>query len=144
MTHNRRFCQFIPHNIIEKLPIDESEIELTKFFQEHRQFLMVNPELKKRRRVVTHKETRNLFDSANQYTFAEKPTLTEEQVHSSKPSTNLPLQLANKTYDFFHNKFNLESYDNENAPIDIHINFGQKYNNAFWDGKRMVFGTWRW
>ena len=35
----------------------------------------------------------------------------------------------------------MESYDNENAPIDIHINFGQKYNNAFWDGKRMVFGT---
>ena len=34
----------------------------------------------------------------------------------------------------------MESYDNENAPIDVHINFRQEHNNAFWDGKRMVFG----
>jgi Zn-dependent metalloprotease len=136
--HHR--CNIVPPSILEKLPIEESDAELTKFFFENRQFLLGHPELKKRA-IKTHKETRNLFDSANQYKFNEKPTLTEEQIHSSAPSSNLPLQLANKAYDFFHNKFNMESYDNENAPIDVHINFGQKYNNAFWDGKRMVFGT---
>src|SRR5215203_1148332 len=137
---NFRCCQIVPPKILEKLPIPESDAELTKFFYENRQFLLANPELKKRRRV-THKETRNLFDSANQYKFTEQPTTTEEQIHSSAPSNILPLQLANKAYDFFHNKFNMESYDNENAPIDVHVNFGQKYNNAFWDGKRMCFGN---
>lgn len=135
-----KFCQIVPPRILEKLPIDESDVELTKFFYENRQFLLANPELKKRRRV-THKETRNLFDSGNQYKFTDKPTVTEEQIHSSKESKIPALQLANKAYDFFHNKFDLESYDNENAPIDVHINFGDKYNNAFWDGKRMVFGN---
>jgi Zn-dependent metalloprotease len=139
--HNFCHCQIVPPKILEKLPIPESDVELTKFFQENRQFLLHNFDLKKKRRQVTHKETRNLFDSANQFKYADAPTITEEQIHSSKPSTNLPLQLANKAYDFFHNKFNMESFDNENAPIDVHVNFGQKYNNAFWDGKRMVFGT---
>jgi Zn-dependent metalloprotease len=139
-NHHFCHCQIVPPTILEKLPIPESDAELTKFFFENRQFLLAHPELKKRR-IVTHKETRNLFDSANQYKFSDAPTITEEQIHSSKPSNNLPLQLANKTYDFFHNKFDMESYDNENAPIDVHINFGQKYNNAFWDGKRMVFGN---
>ena len=133
-------CTIIPPRILEKLPIDEADAELTNFFFKNRQFLLAHPELK-RRKIKTHKETRNLFDSANQYKFTDKPTITEEQIHSSAPSQHLPLQLANKAYDFFHNKFNMESYDNENAPIDIHVNFGQKYNNAFWDGKRMVFGT---
>ena len=137
---HHHYCTIIPPKILEKLPIEESDAELTKFFFENRQFLLGHPELKKRA-IKTHKETRNLFDSANQYKFNEKPTITEEQIHSSAPSNNLPLQLANKAYDFFHNKFNMESFDNENAPIDVHINFGQKYNNAFWDGKRMVFGT---
>ena len=137
----RIFCTIVPPKILEKLPnVPESDVELSKFFIENRNFLLAHPELKKRRRV-THKETRNLFDSENQYRFTEKPKVTEEQLHSSKPSNNLPLQLANKAYDYFHNKFDMESFDNENAPVDVHVNFGQKYNNAFWDGRRMVFGT---
>lgn len=140
-SYRNHRCNFIPPKILEKLPIEDSDAELSKFFQEQRQFLLANFDLKTRKRQVTHKETRNLFDSANQYKFNEKPNQTEEQIHSSAPSIYLPLQLANKAYDFFHNKFNMESYDNQNSPIDIHVNFGQKYNNAFWDGKRMVFGT---
>lgn len=140
MNKKRHICNYVPNNIIEKLPIDEADIELSKFFHQNRKFLLANPELKKRG-IKTHKETRNLFDSKNQYTFTEKPIATDEQIHSSKPSAYPPLQLANKAYDFFHYKFNMESFDNENTPIDVHINFGDKYNNAFWDGKRMVFGN---
>lgn len=139
MNHNY-YCQIVPPKILEKLPdVPESDVELSKFFIENRKFLLANPELKKRKRK-THKETRNLFDSENQYRFTEQPKVTEEQVHSSKASNHVPLQLANKTYDLFHNRFDMESFDNENAPVDVHIRFGQKYNNAFWDGKRMCFG----
>lgn len=67
--------------------------------------------------------------------------MTDQQVHSSAPSTNEILQLSNLAYDFFHNKFDLESFDNKNSPIDIHINYGEKYNNAFYDGIQLVFGN---
>jgi Zn-dependent metalloprotease len=138
----QHICKIIPDNILDKLPEqDKEDIDLDIFFREHRQFLLANPELKKPRRKVSHKEIRNLYDSKNQYGYTTTPIATDEQIHSSKESQYPALQLANKTYDFFHNKFDLESFNNENAPIDVHINFGQKYNNAFWDGKRMVFGN---
>lgn len=135
-------CKIIPDDILDKLPEqDKADIDLDIFLRENRQFLLAHPELKKPRRKVSHKEIRNLYDSKNQYGFTTKPIATDEQIHSSKESKYPALQLANKTYDFFHNQFDLESFDNNNAPIDVHINFGSKYNNAFWDGKRMVFGN---
>ena len=136
-----RYCQIVPPKILEKLPIPDADAELTKFFIENRKFLLANPELKKRRKV-THKETRNLFDSANQYRFNEKPDIVEEQIHSSKPSTIPPLQLANKAYDFFHNKFDMESYDNENAPIDVRINVSKKVQQCFLGWEKDGFWYW--
>jgi Zn-dependent metalloprotease len=147
LTLKQHICKIIPDDILEKLgdKVDEEtflpDADLSKFLRENRQFLLANPELKKPRRKVSHKEIRNLYDSKNQYEFTATPIATDEQIHSSKESKYPALQLANKTYDFFHNRFDLESFDNNNAPIDVHINFGQKYNNAFWDGKRMVFGN---
>lgn len=138
----KHICKIIPDDILDKLPEqDKADIDLDIFIRENRQFLLANPELKKPRRKITHKEIRNLYDSQNQYGYTTTPVATDEQIHSSKESKFPALQLANKTYDFFHNQFKLESFDNDGAPIDVHVNFGQKYNNAFWDGKRMVFGN---
>ena len=71
-------CQIVPPKILEKLPIPNADAELTRFFIENRKFLLANPELKKRRKV-THKETRNLFDSANQYRFNETPDIVKNR-----------------------------------------------------------------
>ena len=43
-----RYCQIVPPKILEKLPIPDADADLTKFFIENRQFLLANPELKKR------------------------------------------------------------------------------------------------
>jgi Zn-dependent metalloprotease len=140
--HHRYCCKIIPDDILNKLPEqDKDDVDLDLFLRERRQFLLANPELKKKKIRKTHKEVRNLYDSKNQYNYSTSPIATDEQIHSSTESKFPALQLANRTYDFFHNKFDLESFDNENAPINVHVNFGQKYNNAFWDGLRMVFGT---
>ena len=40
-------CQIVPPKILEKLPIPNSDAELTRFFIENRKFLLANPELKK-------------------------------------------------------------------------------------------------
>jgi Zn-dependent metalloprotease len=147
-------CQFVPNNILKNLDTDiipKEDQELDEFIREYRKFLQENREVKetilelqglKKYRKVTHKEVRRLFDSGNRYRYTTTPTHTDEQIHSRAVSTKgHALELANVCYDFFHNKFNLESYDNKNTPVDVHINFGDKYNNAFWDGLRMVFGN---
>src|SRR5215216_6480057 len=36
--------------------------------------------------------------------------------------------------------FSRDSIDNENMPLRGVVHFGEEYPNAFWDGRRMVFG----
>ena len=44
------------------------------------------------------------------------------------------------TCDFWQNVFSRDSIDNENMPLRGIVHFGEEYPNAFWDGRRMVFG----
>src|SRR5688572_24560245 len=143
MNPNRRCCKFIPDDILEKVG-DDQDKDLSQFIRENREYLAANPSitaaLKKKYYKTNHKEISKFFDSQSTYKFSTQPIAVDEQIHSSKPSSYPALELANKVYDYFHNTFDLESWDNKNSPIDVHIHFGNKYNNAFFDGLRMVFG----
>jgi Zn-dependent metalloprotease len=44
------------------------------------------------------------------------------------------------TYDLYHNEFNRNSIDNHGMRLDAFVHFGRQYDNAFWDGKEMIFG----
>lgn len=44
------------------------------------------------------------------------------------------------TYDFFWDIYERNSIDDEGMPLDATVHYGQDYNNAFWNGQRMVFG----
>jgi Zn-dependent metalloprotease len=44
------------------------------------------------------------------------------------------------TFDFWQAAFSRDSIDNENMPLRGVVHFGEEYPNAFWDGRRMVFG----
>lgn len=44
------------------------------------------------------------------------------------------------TYDFYANTFQRDSIDGRGLPLDGVVHFRQDYDNAFWDGQRMVFG----
>ncbi|TXC85389.1 M4 family metallopeptidase [Luteibaculum oceani] len=48
---------------------------------------------------------------------------------------------ATKTYDYYKDVHNRLSYDNEGATIKSRVHFSNSYNNAFWDGRQMTFGT---
>lgn len=44
------------------------------------------------------------------------------------------------TFDFYWEKYERNSIDDEGLALDATVHFGQDYNNAFWNGQRMVFG----
>ena len=44
------------------------------------------------------------------------------------------------TYDFYLNVLNRNSIDDQGMPLNGHVHYGSRFNNAFWDGQRMVFG----
>jgi bacillolysin len=47
---------------------------------------------------------------------------------------------AEKTYDFWNNLFNRNSYDNNGAIIKSYVHYDVNYNNAFWNGSAMTYG----
>jgi Zn-dependent metalloprotease len=44
------------------------------------------------------------------------------------------------TWDFFWDAYRRNSIDGEGLPLDGTVHYGENYDNAFWDGERMVFG----
>lgn len=47
---------------------------------------------------------------------------------------------AQATYDYFLEKHNRNSYDNEGSILYSYIHYGTDFENAFWDGSRMTYG----
>ena len=45
-----------------------------------------------------------------------------------------------ETWDFWQDVFSRDSIDDENMPMRGVVHYGEEYPNAFWDGRRMVFG----
>src|SRR5262245_1199535 len=44
------------------------------------------------------------------------------------------------TFDFFLNVYQRNSIDDEGLPLNATVHYGDAYDNAFWNGQRMVFG----
>jgi Zn-dependent metalloprotease len=44
------------------------------------------------------------------------------------------------TYDFWDQAYGRNSIDDEGMPLRGVVHYGQEYDNAFWDGRRMIFG----
>ncbi len=44
------------------------------------------------------------------------------------------------TFDLFSQAYGRNSIDGAGLPLDATVHYGRLYDNAFWDGERMVFG----
>jgi Zn-dependent metalloprotease len=44
------------------------------------------------------------------------------------------------THDLFWSRYQRDSIDGRGLPLNATVHYGQAYDNAFWDGERMVFG----
>ena len=44
------------------------------------------------------------------------------------------------TWSLFHDVYGRDSLDGHGLPLAASVHYGQQYDNAFWDGTRMVFG----
>jgi Zn-dependent metalloprotease len=47
---------------------------------------------------------------------------------------------AGKTYDFFRRIYGRRSVDDRAARLDATVHFGDRFNNAHWNGRQMIYG----
>jgi len=47
---------------------------------------------------------------------------------------------AGDTYDFYYDEYRRNSIDDRGMRLDSSVHYGREFDNAFWDGRQMVYG----
>lgn len=96
-----------------------------------RRQIAMQAEAQKQRTIYTAKNTTNLPGDV---------VRTEGSAPSADVTINEAYDGLGATYDFYSDAYNRNSIDDEGMPLNATVHFSKSYNNAFWDGQRMVFG----
>jgi len=64
----------------------------------------------------------------------------EGDAPTGDPATDEAYDGFGRTYDFFQAIYSRASIDDNDLPLDGTVHYGDAYDNAFWDGRQMVFG----
>jgi Zn-dependent metalloprotease len=59
---------------------------------------------------------------------------------TNDPAVDEAYDGAGATYDLYHDVFERGSIDDRGMRLDSTVHFGREYDNAFWDGRQMVYG----
>ena len=88
----------------------------------------------------TAKPNRIIRDAEGSESVRGKITRREGDPPSGDTATDEAYEGFGETFNFFLEAYGRNSIDDEGMPLRGVIHFGAQYPNAFWDGKRMVFG----
>jgi Zn-dependent metalloprotease len=84
---------------------------------------------------------RTVFDCRNGVNLAAANVVRSEDGEvSNDESVNLAFEGLGTTRDFFQDVFDRDSIDGQGMRLNGFVHRGSGYNNAFWDGREMVFG----
>ncbi|MCU1546005.1 MAG: peptidase [Homoserinimonas sp.] len=83
---------------------------------------------------------RTIFDAGNTQNLPGVPVRYEGDPTSDDRFVNEAYEGLGRTHELYRTQFSRASIDNENVPLHATVHYGENYENAFWDGQRMVFG----
>jgi Zn-dependent metalloprotease len=145
MRHHSVNCILPPH-ILRRLLENKNE-ELRRLALET---LLATARLRAERDIVATfgfipsmagGKRRTIFDCRNgrNLTFA---TLARSENGPKSPDStvNRAFDGLGQTYGFYNDVLKRNSIDGRGMRLDGYVHFSRGYNNAFWDGRRMIFG----
>ncbi|MCY7405708.1 MAG: M4 family metallopeptidase [Cryobacterium sp.] len=83
---------------------------------------------------------RTISDAGGQERLPGRRVRAEGQPAGSDPAVNEAYDSLGTTQNLFWTQFGRDSIDGFGLPLDATVHYGRQYDNAFWDGERMVFG----
>ncbi len=83
---------------------------------------------------------RTVYDARNRYDLPGRLVRSEGDPKSSDPRVNEAYDGAGTAYDMFRKVFGRNSVDGRGMRIDSTVHYGRDYDNAFWNGRQMVYG----
>ncbi|MGW7100064.1 M4 family metallopeptidase [Streptomyces sp. NPDC054838] len=143
---SRLNCIIPPHLLKKLLESDDSEVR-----QAALDTMLTTARLRGERAVrasfagpaatATGNGRRTVFD-CDQGSFLASAVLarSEDGPESADESANRAFGGLGLTRDFYKEVFQRDSIDGHGMRLDGYVHFSVKFNNAFWDGRQMVFG----
>jgi Zn-dependent metalloprotease len=100
------------------------------------------PSATRRRRVLGLQpvKQRTIYTAKNVETVPGEVIRAEGSAPVNDPAVDEAYDGLGHTFDFFQQVFGRNSIDDEGLPLSATVHYGREYNNAFWNGERMVFG----
>lgn len=92
------------------------------------------------RAVAPGRRRRSVYDARHKYDLPGKLIRSEEGGRVKDPRVNEAFDGAGVTYDMFRKVFARNSIDGGGMRIDSTVHYGVAYDNAFWNGRQMVYG----
>jgi Zn-dependent metalloprotease len=90
--------------------------------------------------VVESQKHRTIYDMKNSEALPGAEVRAEGSDDLGDAATDEAYLGLGGTYDLYWDVFARNSIDGDGMPLNAHVHYGKGYDNAFWDGQRMVFG----
>ncbi|MFM7446972.1 MAG: M4 family metallopeptidase [Leptolyngbyaceae cyanobacterium] len=137
-------CCIVPPHMADQIIRNGSESQRSWAIQT----LMTSEQFRGRREVVGNvsfsvspgKKQRTIFNAKNQTTLPGQLVRSEGDAPSQDEAVNEAYEGSGATYDLFFDIFERNSIDGKGLRLDSTIHYGEKYENAFWNGDQMVYG----
>ncbi len=92
------------------------------------------------RGAVADRLQRTIADAKNTQTLPGDVVRTEGGEPVGDPAADESYDGLGVTHALFAEVYGWSSLDGQGLPLDATVHYGEQYDNAFWDGTRMVFG----
>lgn len=146
MCRRPYFC-IVPPHVLEKLLENKDR----RVREAAMNTLMTSTQIRAQRNIVSllpntaqggNGKRRTIYDAKNQE--PDPPRGVRIRGEGDKPAKDSAVNEAydglGTTYDFYKGVLNRNSLDGAGLRLDAIVHYGTDFNNAFWDGKEMVFG----
>lgn len=92
------------------------------------------------REACALEEARTIFDARTRERPPYKTLRHEHEGPTKDLAANEAFDGSGATFDFYLKSFERCSIDAYGLPLDSVVHYGRNYDNAFWDGRQMVYG----
>ncbi|MEU6767763.1 M4 family metallopeptidase [Streptomyces sp. NPDC046853] len=142
------FCTIVPPHVLDKLARsqDPAIADPARRTLEHDSLQRTRRRITTVRGAAAHtaapsdKPQRTIYDAEHREVTPGRKVHAEGDAPAKDATVNRAHAGLGATFELYLKAYGRHSIDGAGLPLDATVHYGEKYNNAFWDGSQMVFG----
>jgi Zn-dependent metalloprotease len=142
--HSPPFCSIVPPYLLEEIARRGDAADREAALQSltasgrlrgHREALALLPGA-----VPTGQKRRAVYDAKHSSRLPGQLVRGERDPATGDPAVDEAYDGAGATYDCYFDVYHRRSIDDRGMRLESTVHYGRAFNNAFWDGRQMVYG----